>query len=139
MVRKTINQLARKPKKLFLIDSLGAMFTTFFLFVVLKNFNEYFGIPQTILTYLSIIAALFCIYSATCFFFLKEHWIPFIRTISVANLLYSILTTGLLIIYHPAFTIIGITYFLMEIAAICVLVYIELNVATVIKQKLASS
>ena len=77
-VRKTISQLAHKPQKLFLIDSLGAMLTAFFLFVVLKNFNEYFGMPQKILTYLSVIAAFFCIYSATCFFLLKKldniHW-----------------------------------------------------------------
>jgi hypothetical protein len=134
IVRKTINQLARKPRKLFLIDSLGAIFNAFFLFVVLRNFDEYFGMPKNVLTHLSITGTLFFIYSTTCFFFLKKHWAPFIIGISIANLLYSILTMGLLIIYSPMLTIIGLIYFLMEIAIICGLVYIELNVATAIKQ-----
>ena len=129
-----INHLTGKPKRLFLIDSLGAMLTSFFLFVVLIDFDEYFGMPKTILTYLSAIAACFCIYSTACFFFLKEYWTPFIRGISIANLFYCILTMGLLIIYYPLLTIIGITYFLVEIAIICGLVYIELNVATAIKK-----
>ena len=120
---------------LFLIDSLGAMLTAFFLFIVLRNFNEYFGMPQTILIYLSVIAAIFCIFSTACFFFLKDNWIPFIRAIGIANFLYCILTVGLLIIYFPILTIIGITYFLVEIAIICVLVYIELKAATIIKQR----
>lgn len=134
IVRKTINQLASEPKKLFLIDSLGAILTVFFLFVVLRNFDEYVGMPKNILTYLSITGALFCIYSTACFFFLKKHWTPFIIAISIANLLYAILTMGLLIIYSPVLTTIGLTYFLLEIAIICGLVYIELKVATAIKQ-----
>lgn len=134
MVRKTINQLARKPRKLFLIDGLGAILTVFFLFVVLRNFNKYFGMPKNILTYLSITGTLFFIYSIICFFFLKKHWTPFIIAIGIANILYSILTIGLLIIYSPMLTIIGITYFLIEIAIICGLVYIEFNVATTIWQ-----
>ncbi|NRF37511.1 hypothetical protein [Pedobacter foliorum] len=134
IVTKTISQLAIKPRKLFMIDSFGAILTAFFLFVVLRNFDEYFGMPKSVLTYLSITGTLFFIYSASCFFFLKSHWTPFIIAVSIANLLYSILTMGLLIIYSPMLTVVGITYFLMEIAIVCGLAYIELNVAIAIKQ-----
>lgn len=133
-VRAFINYLTGKPKALFLIDSLGAMLTAFFLFVILRNFNEYFGMPTIILTYLSAIAACFFIYSTVCFFFLKENWTPFIRAISIANLLYCVLTMGLMIVYYPILTIIGIIYFLLEITIVCGLVYIELHVATAIKR-----
>ena len=133
-LRKIIHQLAEKPKMLFLVDSLGAMLTAFLLFVVLRNFNEYFGMPKTILTYLSMIAAIFCIYSTACFLFLKDDWAPFIKAITIANLLYCILTIGLVIINFPVLTIIGIAYFLVEIAILCGLVYIEFKAATVIKQ-----
>jgi hypothetical protein len=125
MVSEIIKQLATKPRTLFLIDSLGALTTAFLLFVVLRNFNEYFGVPETILTYLSVIAACLCIYSTTCFFVIKEDWIPFVRIISIANLLYCILTIALIIFYYPQLTIIGIAYFLGEIAIIVGLVYIE--------------
>ena len=134
IVRKMINHLVRKPKTLFLTDGLGAMLTAFLLFAVLRNFNEYFGMSETILTYLSAIALFFCIYSMTCFFFLKGNWTPFIRAIAYANLLYCILTIGLLIICNSTLTVLGITYFLTEIAIVCVLVYIELKVAKTIKQ-----
>lgn len=132
-VRKIINKLTAEPKTLFLVDSIGAILTAFFLFVVLINFNEYFGMPLTILTYLSVIAALFCIYSTSCFFFLKENWVPFIRTISIANLLYCILTIGLVIVHYPIITTICTVYFLVEIIIICGLAYIELNIANTIK------
>jgi len=132
-LREIINHLAVKPKTLFLIDSLGAFLTMLFLFVVLRNFNEYVGMPKTILTYLSAIAACLCIYSATCFIFLNENWTPFIKGICIANLLYCILTLGLIIIYFPLLTIIGVTYFLVEIAIVCTLAYIEINVAIAIK------
>lgn len=134
IVRQTINYMVNKPKTLFLIDSLGAMLTTFLLFVVLRIFNKYIGMPETILVCLSVIAASFCIYSTVCFFFLKGNWIPFIKAIGYVNLLYCVLTIGLLILYHSTLTIFGIIYFLMEIAIICILVYIELTVAATIKQ-----
>jgi hypothetical protein len=117
---------------LFLIDSIGALTTAFLLFV-LRNFNEYFGMPESILTYLSVIAVFFCIYSTTCFFVIKANWILFIKIISIANLLYCVLTIGLVIFYNPQLTTIGTAYFLGEIAIIIGLVYIELKVATEIK------
>lgn len=133
-VREIINQLARNPQKLFLIDSLGAMLTAIFLFIVLRYFNEYVGMPQAILTFLSVIAVFFCIYSLACFFFLEKNWVLFIRLIGIANLLYAILTIGILTMYYPRLTIIGISYFLIEIAVICGLVYIELKVAKAIRR-----
>lgn len=131
---KVIKQLSSEPKKLFLIDSIGALTTAFLLFVVLRNFNEYFGMPDTILTNLSMIAAFFCMYSTTCFFVIKVNWSPFIKGIGIANLLYCILTIGLVIFYDPQLSTIGIAYFLGEIAIICGLVYIEFNVATEINK-----
>ena len=133
-ISKIIKQLSSKPKTLFLIDSIGALATVFFLYVVLRNFNEYFGMPITILNYLSAIAACLCIYSTTCLVVIKENWIPFIMIISIANLLYCILTIGLIIFYHPKLTIFGTAYFLGEVAIILGLVYIELNVTTSIKK-----
>ena len=128
-VVKIIKQLSSNPQKLFLIDSIGALTTATLLFVVLRNFKEYFGMPEKILTYLSVIAVCFFIYSTTCFFVIKANWTLFIKNISLANLLYCILTISLLVFYHQQLTTLGIVYFLGEIAIICGLVYIELNVA----------
>lgn len=134
-VGKIVKQLAEKPKMLFLTDGIGAFLTAFSLFLISKNFNEYFGMPETTLTYLSAIAVCLCIYSTTCFFFLQGNWVPFIRGISIANLLYCMLTFGLILFNYPPLNIIGTTYFLLEIAIVCGLVYLELSVATAIKKK----
>ena len=134
IINKLINHLIEKPKTLFLIDSLGAIVTGFILFVIMRQLNEYIGMPKIVLTYLSFIAIFFCIYSTACFLFLKERWTPFIRLIGVANLLYCALTVGLLIKYHSLLTIIGTICFLIEIVIICGLSYLELNVATEIKK-----
>jgi hypothetical protein len=91
--------------------------------------------PPAILTYLSIIAASFCIYSIGCFLFLKGNWVPFIRAISVANLLYSLLTIVLVIVHYPVITMPGIAYFVAEIIIVCTLVYIELRVANSIRHR----
>ena len=133
-INKLINHLIKKPKTLFLIDSVGAILTAFMLFVIMQQLNEYIGMPKTVLIYLSFIAICFCIYSAACFLFLKECWTPFIRLIGVANLLYCGLTIGLLIKYYSLLTIFGTIYFLIEIVIICGLCYVELYVATEIKK-----
>jgi hypothetical protein len=137
IINNLINHLAEKQKTLFFIDSLGAILTAFFLFVIMRQFNGYFGMPKSVLTYLSLIAICFCIYSTACFLFLEGRWTPFIKLIGIANLVYCALTIGLLIKYYSLLTIIGTTYFLIEIVIICVLSYVELNVATEIKKKIS--
>jgi hypothetical protein len=133
-IKAILNNILKKPKIIFLIDSVGALLTTFFLFVILRNYSEYFGMPKTILTYLSAIAASFCIYSTTCYLVLKEKWTEFITIISVANILYCALTLGFLILHHSQLTTLGLVYFLLEIIIICILVFIELTVVTKIKK-----
>jgi hypothetical protein len=128
-MKKLIKHFTEKQKTLFLIDSIGAFMTAFSLFVIVRQFNEYFGMPKKELTYLSEIAVCLCIYSAACFLFLKGGLTPFIRFIGIANLIYCALTLGLLIKYYPLLTILGTTYFLIEIVIISGLSYVELNVA----------
>lgn len=128
-MKKLIRHFIEKPKSLFFIDSIGALITVFSLFVIVRQFKAYFGMPEKELTYLSIIAFCFCFYSFSCFLFLKRGFTPFIKLIGIANLIYCALTIGLVIKYYSLLTIIGVTYFLIEIVIICVLSYIELNVA----------
>ena len=133
-MRKMLDTLALNPKRFFLIDGFGAFITAFILFSILRPFNEYFGMPKSILTILSIIALAFCVYSISCFFVVKKIWKPFLKAISIGNLVYCCLTLGLIVYYYPQLTILGLTYFLLEIAVICGLVYFEMNALTIIKR-----
>jgi thiol:disulfide interchange protein len=67
-IQQLITQLSAHPKRLFLIDGLGAFLTAFMLGVVLANFESSFGMPLKTLYFLSFLAGLFCLYSFFCYF-----------------------------------------------------------------------
>jgi hypothetical protein len=124
-----IDYFSRKPRALFLFDGLGAALTTFLLYFVLRPYHNFFGMSENILKYLSVISLVYCVYSVSCFFLLKDNWASFLRIIGIGNLLYCILTMTYLFAYYDELTRIGMTYFLTEILFIIFLVYIELSVA----------
>ena len=122
-----MNQLTLNPKRLFLLDGLGALLTAFLLGIVLTAFNEHFGMPPNTLNILALIALGFAVYSICCFFFIGQNWRLFLKIIATANLLYCGLTTALVIYFYPQLTVFGVVYFLLEIVVVCGLVYIELR------------
>ena len=122
---RIFTQSILKPKTIFLVDGLGAFATASILFIVQWRFQEYFGMPEERLSLLSMIAIAFAVYSFSCFLFLNRNWRIFLKAIMTANLLYCCLTTGLGIYYYSTLSIVGLTYFLAEIAVIVGLVYIE--------------
>jgi hypothetical protein len=122
-----MNQWTLNPKKLFLLDGLGACLTAFLLGIVLTAFNEYFGMPQKTLNVLALIALGFAFYSFFCFFFIGSTWRFFLKIIAAANLLYCCLTTVLVIYFYPQLTVFGVIYFLLEIVVVCGLVFVELR------------
>jgi len=128
-IKSTIDYFSGKPGTLFLLDGLGAAGTTFFLFFVLRHYYDYFGMPANILTYLSVIGLVYCAYSMSCYFLLKDSWTPYLRIIGIGNFLYCILTLTFLNTYYNGLTRPGVAYFLAEILIILLLVYIELRVA----------
>ncbi len=136
--KSTLEYFSREPRKLFLIDGLGAVLTTFSLFFVLRYYNECFGMPSNILMYLSIIGLFYFTYSISCYFLLSGCWVPYLRIIGVSNLLYCMLTIAFLYINYDDITRIGFAYFLSEILIIMLLVYIELRVASMLIIKMSN-
>ena len=122
-----LDRLTLNPKKLFLIDSIGAFLTAFILFAILSRYEERFGMPRKVLYVLSVMACIYAIYSIYCYYFIEHPWRPFLKIIGIANGLYCMLTFGLLIVYHQSLTILGFIYFLLEISVIGCLVIIELK------------
>ena len=112
-------------KRLFLIDGLGALTTALLLSQVLARFDSLFGMPRPILFLLSGIAFIFAIYSMSCHLLLKKNFTPFLAGIATANVLYCILTSGLVIYYFPALTGLDVAYFVGEIIIILLLVAAE--------------
>ncbi len=122
-----MDNLTSNPKRLFLLDSLGALLTAFLLGVILARFEAHFGMPAKVLYSLSALACVFALYSMVCYFWVRSQWRPFLKAIALANLTYCLLTIGLVVSFYQSLTILGILYFSGELIVIGVLSYIELS------------
>lgn len=126
-MKENILLFITKPKSLFLLDGFGALLTTLLLFFVLRTFNDFFGLSKNTLEYLAALALVFSIYSVSCYFFVRTHWKSFLKIICTANILYCILTIGILFYHYQNISIFGIAYFLGEIAVIAGIVFLEIK------------
>ena len=120
---KGILQFIKKPKNIFLIDGIGALLTALLLFFMLRNFNTFFGLSKSVLKDLSLLALVFSFYSISCYLLVNNNWKSFLKIICTANILYCLLTIGILFYHYDNITILGIAYFLGEIAIITGLVF----------------
>jgi hypothetical protein len=127
-IRSLINQLTSNPRKLFLIDGLGAFLTAFFLLAILARFQEYFGMPITILYFLSAAACIYMMYSICCYLFVLSKWHPYLKAITIANIIYCCVTFTLVIYFIQSLTMLGLIYFLIEIIVMSSLILLELTV-----------
>lgn len=121
--------LASNPKRLFLADGLGACLTVLLLFGMVLPLQTLFGMPPFVLRILALIAAALASYSLLCFFFVKGNPRVFFRIIAAANSLYCGLTVFFIICYFEKLTVLGLTYFVIEMILILGLVFLELKVA----------
>jgi hypothetical protein len=124
-----IKNLRSNPRKLFLIDGLGAILTAIILGVVFLNYQEYIGMPNNILIMLSLMASIFVVYSFTCYIKSFKNWWIYLKIIAFANLSYCCITMTLLYINFQSLTFFGLIYFMAEIIIIAMLVYMEFLVA----------
>lgn len=135
-IKSIVEQLKSKPKTIFLIDGIGALITFLSLFGIGFWLHEYFGMPQSVLYSLAIIAIFYCVYAFFCYFSLFDKfgkavkkWQCFLKVIIVANSLYCVLLFFLLIYFYQNITILGFIYFTLEISVITILVILEMKMS----------
>ncbi|MEL6340044.1 MAG: hypothetical protein AAFQ65_09050 [Myxococcota bacterium] len=114
-------------KRIFLIDSIGAVTTAVVLGVLLRRFESLFGMPAQVLVPLAWVAVAFSIYSLTCY--VRELGAPFLFGIAAANTAYCLATLTLIVSLRHSLTWLGVAYFVGEIAIVMSLVAIEVHVA----------
>ena len=120
-----VDRLRRQPRLVFLIDGIGATVSAFFLGVVLTALEEHVGMPRTVLWFLALVALAYGAYSIGCYYLLRKEWRPWLRAISSLNLAYFGATAGLMVAFRARLTLVGATYFLLEILLIAALVVVE--------------
>ncbi|WP_460943173.1 hypothetical protein [Spirosoma daeguense] len=124
-VSERIKWSLAESKRIFLIDGIGAFITAFFLVAVLARLESNFGLSPKLLYVLASIASLFALYSLSCYVLPIRNWRKYVAIISVANLLYCLLTASLVIYHYNNLTILGLLYFTLEILIILGLVHLE--------------
>jgi hypothetical protein len=136
-LKSIVEQLKSNPKIIFLIDGIGAVITFLSLFGIGFFLQEYFGMPKNVLYSLGFVVVFFAIYSLSGYFLLfdkigkaRKNWQSFLKVISIVNSLYCVLMTFLLIQFNQNLTILGFSYFTLEIVVIITLVILEIKVAS---------
>ncbi len=117
------------PKKLMLIDGLGAIFSTIMLGLVLIQLNELIGLAIKELYTLAVLASLYSIYSMSCYFLVKTFRSIHFNIIASANLVHCVITLFLLYQYLDNLKPLGFLYFGIELIALVILIAIEFKLA----------
>jgi hypothetical protein len=117
------------PRKLFLIDSIGAVVTALLTGVLLAQFESFFGVPAQTLYLLSIAPVLYAVYSLVCYLRFPSSWRMLMRIIASANLLYVIVVNVWMLFFQPGITGWGMIYFVGEFFIVAGIAAIELKTA----------
>ena len=133
MLKQFIGKIELEPKRIFLIDGLGAILSAILLGVVLVRLERIFGIPSSTLYFLAIPPIFFAIYD---FLSYRRDTINiglFLKGIAIMNLLYCCLSIGFAFYHKNTITILGWTYILVEVSIVITLAIIELRIANQLK------
>jgi hypothetical protein len=115
-------------KKIFLIDSLGALISAIILLVI-SQFERQFGISRNLSLILVPLPIIFSVFSFVSYKLDNEKWKSLLKIIAIANLSYCCLTLYLTLINFASLKNLGITYFVVEIFIIFLLAMLELKIA----------
>lgn len=123
-----------KKQKIFLIDAIGAVASILFLFC-LYSFEEFFGMPKSVLSIFICIAIVFSIYSATIYFTNPLNWKFYLKIIASLNISYCLFTIYHIYMNFENLTSFGYIYFIAEILIISILSGCELKLTRKAKKQ----
>lgn len=86
------------PRKIFLIDAIGALISALLLFLVVGRLQPSFGISYDTIFSLAIIACNYFFFSLYCYLFLYKKPFRYLKMITLLNGLYSVFI--LVLFYH---------------------------------------
>jgi len=125
---KFLNKLKANPKKIFLIDALGALLSAILLYGILAQLEEYFGMPSKVLYTLSGVAFCLFMYSICCYQLINSNWKPFLRIIIGCNSIYLLVSIACIVIHANELTELGWMYFILEFVVVGILIIVEYKI-----------
>lgn len=127
-------ELSDAPRTMFLIDGLGGVTTALMLCLLLPRFHEEIGLTRSTLVMLGLFGVVYGAYSLACWRLVRTRWRRALAILIGANTFYC-LVSGLVVVTHRrAMTVLGVSYFLVEIAVISALIGIELAVLRALRK-----
>lgn len=121
--------LTSNPRKLFLIDGIGAIISSIMLGIVLVKLKGVVGIPASTLYILALFPVLFALYDFYCYRFERKSLGTLLYVIGGINLLYCYLSAGFGFYHIETITWLGSSYLILEILIVSLLAFIEIDVA----------
>ena len=129
MLNRFFEKLSRYPRRLFLVDCLGAILTASLLTFVVAPLQSVFGLPYLTVYKLATVAIFLALYSAINYKFFGKKWSRWLRVIAIVNALYCLVTMIVIVVNWQVITLLGIIYFAGEAAIVARLVLLEWKVA----------
>jgi len=134
-LQNSIQKLKVNPKRLFVIDGIGAVLSAFLLGIVLVRLESIFGIPSSALFVLAIIPIFFLLFDVISYYSKAEKTSSLLKVIAVLNTLYCIFSIAMAINHMDSITWLGWVYLILEIIVVLSLVMIELGVSKELKRQ----
>lgn len=114
-------------KNIFLLDGIGAAFSTLLTGLLLPFFSDWLGLSKQTLSILALFPLAYGIYSFNIYFFANKTKPWMLLGIVIANLIYCLISAALLI-SSDSITIWGQALLTMEILVILGVIMIELKI-----------
>ena len=118
------------PRKLLIVDGLGATLSGALLLGILRPYHEWIGLPAESIELLGQIALTLAFYSFSVFFFFKKSGSVFFGLLYIFNLCYVLYTISLIFQHYRNLTRYGWAYFSGELMVILFLAYLEWSMAS---------
>ena len=109
------------PRNVFLFDGIGAMASLTF-HLIIAFCESIFGMPIQAVLALAIFPVLLMPFSFFHFFRFPQDWKPILKIIISSNLIFCIVSIGVVAYYFDLLTSLGLIYFIGEVIVVLTLV-----------------
>jgi hypothetical protein len=114
-------------KNIFLLDGIGATLSAVLTGLILPMFSDFLGIPTLIFYCLAIFPVIYCLYSYSCYFFVKRIKPQMLIAIIWANLCYCLISSAVML-FLKDITIWGRLLLFSEVLVVIAVIALEIKV-----------
>jgi len=133
-MNKLTSKFANRPKQLFLVDGIGALISAIMIGVVLVHLRDLIGLNITALYFLASFPILFSILDLYFYFSPDKYSKLGLKLMATLNSFYCILSISTILFHGARITTLGWIYVIVEIVILLLLIKLEWQVGTYLKQ-----